>query len=61
MSVHIPFTTIDWSGVPASVHKGETGNATWRTLQYGDLRIRMVEYSPGYKADHWCQTKVARK
>ena len=36
-------------------HKGETGVAFWRTLQFGDLRIRMVEYSKNYKADHWCQ------
>ncbi|HTQ78871.1 MAG TPA: DHCW motif cupin fold protein, partial [Thermoanaerobaculia bacterium] len=35
-------------------HPGETGRALWRTCQFGDLRVRMVEYSPGYKADHWC-------
>jgi quercetin dioxygenase-like cupin family protein len=51
---NIPFETTDWAGVPASEHHGERGVAIWRTLQYGDVRIRIVEYSPGYVADHWC-------
>jgi quercetin dioxygenase-like cupin family protein len=50
----IPFGTTDWSGVPRTEHKGETGFATWRTREFGGIRVRMVEYSPGYKADHWC-------
>jgi len=50
----LPFTVTDWSAVPATVHPGETGQATWRTLTIGDIRIRVVEYSPGYLADHWC-------
>jgi quercetin dioxygenase-like cupin family protein len=50
----LPFTVTDWAGVPATEHRGETGNAIWRTLNIGDLRVRMVEYSPGYVADHWC-------
>jgi quercetin dioxygenase-like cupin family protein len=50
----IPFQTTDWSKIPETIHKGETGFATWRTIQYEGLRIRMVEYSPGYIADHWC-------
>ena len=50
----LPFTTTDWSQVPAAEHPGETGLALWRTLEIGDLRVRMVEYSPGYLADHWC-------
>lgn len=50
----IPFGTTDWSKVPHTEHKGETGLAWWRTQQFGSLRVRMVEYSPGYKADHWC-------
>jgi hypothetical protein len=48
------FTVTDWSAVPATQHPGETGHATWRTVMMGDARIRMVEYSPGYLADHWC-------
>ena len=49
-----PFTVTDWSLVPATVHAGEAGVAIWKTIQLGDLRMRMVEYSPGYRADHWC-------
>lgn len=52
---NIPFQTTDWSTIPETIHPGETGYATWKTLLFGDLRIRMVTYSPGYKADHWCQ------
>jgi len=50
----IPFHTIDWSTVEPTEHKGETGTAYWRTRHLGDIRVRMVEYSPGYRADHWC-------
>jgi hypothetical protein len=50
----LPFTVTDWAAMPATVHRGETGQATWRTLDIGDLRVRLVEYSPGYLADHWC-------
>ena len=49
-----PFTTTDWSAIPPTRHPGETGEATWRTLEIGDVRIRRVDYSPGYLADHWC-------
>ena len=51
----IPFETTDWATVPATGHPGSSGVARWRTLQRGDIRIRMVEYSPGYAADHWCE------
>ena len=50
----LPFTTTDWSQIPATRHAGETGEALWRTLEIGDIRVRMVEYTPGYLADHWC-------
>jgi quercetin dioxygenase-like cupin family protein len=50
----IPFGTTDWSSVERTEHAGDTGLATWRTRSFGDLRVRMVEYSPGYRADHWC-------
>lgn len=53
-SNYIPFQITDWDTIPVSLHPGETGFALWKTLQFGDLRIRMVEYSSGYKADHWC-------
>ena len=48
------FTVTDWSKVSATEHPGETGMAIWRTVQLGDIRIRLVEYSAGYLADHWC-------
>ena len=51
----IPFGTTDWSSVEATEHPGETGVARWRTRQFGSVRVRMVEYSPGYLADHWCE------
>ncbi|MGY3129337.1 hypothetical protein ACVWZM_000019 [Bradyrhizobium sp. USDA 4501] len=50
----LPFTVTDWNKLEPSVHPGETGQALWRTLNIGELRVRMVEYSPGYLADHWC-------
>lgn len=51
----IPFGTTDWSGIERTEHPGETGQAFWRTREFGGIRVRMVEYTPGYKADHWCQ------
>jgi mannose-6-phosphate isomerase class I len=53
-AIGIPFQTIDWSTVPRTEHKGETGLAYWQTMQFGGLRVRQVEYSANYKADHWC-------
>jgi hypothetical protein len=50
----IPFGTTDWSSIEATEHKGAAGMAYWHTQQFGDIRVRMVEYSPGYLADHWC-------
>jgi hypothetical protein len=50
----IPFGTTDWSEVERTQHEGETGLAYWRTKHFGGIRVRMVEYTPGYVADHWC-------
>lgn len=50
----IPFCTTDWSTISPTEHKGVTGSAFWRTQRFGDVRVRMVEYTPGYLADHWC-------
>jgi hypothetical protein len=50
----IPFGTTDWSAVAPTEHKGETGMAYWRTQDFAGIRVRMVEYTPGYVADHWC-------
>jgi len=51
----IPFGTTDWSAVDRTEHSGTTGTAYWRTRHFGDIRVRMVEYTPGYVADHWCE------
>lgn len=50
----IPFGVTDWSAVEPTEHAGERGTAWWRTRQFGEIRVRLVEYSPGYLADHWC-------
>ena len=50
----LPFGITDWSGVERTEHSGETGVAYWQTQNFGPVRVRMVEYSPGYLADHWC-------
>ena len=52
---NIPFQTIDWTTIEKVEYKGETGLAYWQTVQFEGLRIRLVEYSSGYLADHWCQ------
>ena len=49
-----PFQTLDWTSIKAEEHTGTTGNALWKIFNMGDIRIRMVEYSPNYSADHWC-------
>jgi quercetin dioxygenase-like cupin family protein len=49
-----PQSTTDWAHVVPSEHAGETGMALWRTQNFGEIRVRMVEYKPGYAADHWC-------
>jgi hypothetical protein len=50
----IPFGTTDWSTIAPTEHRGESGVAYWRTQTFGNIRVRLVEYSAGYMADHWC-------
>jgi hypothetical protein len=50
----IPFGTTEWSSIPPTRHEGSAGLALWRTQSFGDVRVRLVDYSPGYVADHWC-------
>ena len=55
MQLHnIPFGTTDWSTVPAEEKSAQAGRALWRTQHFGSVRVRMVEYTPGYVSDHWC-------
>ncbi len=51
----IAFHTTDWAAVERTEHAGERGTAYWRTRTVGGIRVRMVEYTPGYLADHWCR------
>jgi hypothetical protein len=51
---NIPFMTTDWNKIIPTEHPGESGKAFWRTLEVGNVRVRMVEYTPNYVADHWC-------
>src|SRR5689334_8330110 len=51
----VPFTVIDWSQVAITEQPGESGVVRSRTIEQGNVRVRMVEYSPGYVADHWCE------
>ncbi|MEP6833666.1 MAG: DHCW motif cupin fold protein [Gemmatimonas sp.] len=56
MKMHdIPFGTTDWAALPASEHPGDAGLAFWRVQQFGQIRARLVEYTPGYSANHWCR------
>jgi quercetin dioxygenase-like cupin family protein len=50
----IPFQTFDWTEIEKIEYKGLTGIATWQSIQFSGLRIRLVEYSSNYFADHWC-------
>lgn len=50
-----PFQALNWSSIPRKEHKGETGLAYWQVFMMGEIRVRKVEYSAGYKADHWCK------
>jgi len=51
---NFPSGTTEWSQIEPTQHKGETGFAYWRTCQFGSIRVRLIEYTPGYLADHWC-------
>ncbi len=50
----VPFQVPDWSTIEPVEYPGETGVAIWRTIEIGNLRVRKVEYSANYLADHWC-------
>jgi quercetin dioxygenase-like cupin family protein len=51
---NVPFSMADWSKITSEEHKGETSTSFWRTFEAGNIRVRMVDYSPGYRSDHWC-------
>jgi quercetin dioxygenase-like cupin family protein len=51
---NIPFETTDWATIPGERHNGDSGFAEWKVRHYEGVRVRVVHYSPDYKADHWC-------
>ena len=51
----VPVCTVAWDTIKPTRHAGITGEAYWRTFEMGNIRVRMVEYTPGYLADHWCK------
>lgn len=52
--LNVPFTITDWSKIQSVEYKGETGTSYWQTFEAGNIRVRMVKYSPGFKSDHYC-------
>jgi uncharacterized cupin superfamily protein len=55
MDLHdFPFTVTDWQAVPSFEQRGETGTSHWRVFEAGNVRVRMVDYSPGFRSDQWC-------
>ncbi len=52
--INIPFGTTDWSTIGSVEKSAQAGKAFWRTQHFGDVRVRMVEYTAGYVSDHWC-------
>jgi len=51
---NVPFSLTEWDRVEAQEHPGETGTSQWRVFSAGNLRVRIVDYSPGFRSDHWC-------
>lgn len=52
---NLPFCVTNWKDITPTQHAGDSGFALWHTQQFGAIRVRMVEYSAGYVADHWCK------
>lgn len=51
---NIPFSTTDWSAVEHTEYSAQAGQAFWLTQHFEEIRVRTVEYTPGYVLDHWC-------
>jgi quercetin dioxygenase-like cupin family protein len=50
----VPFTVTDFQSIAPVEHEGETGTSFWRVFESGNVRARVVDYSAGYRSDHWC-------
>ena len=44
----------DWSSLVSESVEGLSGNSRSKSIKYGNIRMRTMEYSPGFEADHWC-------
>ena len=51
----VPFSVTEWEGVGQTEHKGIKGTSLWKTFEEGNIRARIVEYSPGFVSDHYCE------
>jgi hypothetical protein len=51
----IKFEAINWNQIPKIAAPGENGTSYTQTKHFNGLRLRIVEYTAGYYADHWCQ------
>jgi hypothetical protein len=51
----VPFQAIAWDALAATSHPGEAGTATMREVEVGPLRLRCIDYSAGYRSDHYCE------
>ncbi len=51
---NFPIGVVKWSRTPAVIQAGETGTATTRTCELGNITLRIVVFSSGFKSDHWC-------
>lgn len=49
-----PFQTTDWNTIERTERTGISGKAWWQVFMMDEIRVRLVEYSTGYLADHWC-------
>ncbi len=53
--INIPFQQTHWNSIPKVEHIGETGTSFWKVKEIANFRMRIVEYSRNFKADHWCK------
>jgi hypothetical protein len=51
---NVDFTITDWEKIKPVEYPGESGTSYWRIFESGNVRVRVVEYSPGFKSDHFC-------
>ena len=50
---HIPFVTTDWQHVAREPKPAQAGQAFWRTQQFVEVRVCMVENTSWDECEHW--------